>query len=332
VNAKVSLFLGALALPASGSQTLESAYRTTGEVVVAAFEAQRQVLQKSSAVIFDGRRELGYGVVVSPNGHVLAKASEIGEASKLNLTIDRKNYPEVVVAGIDPEWDVALLKVEAADLEPVVYAPTSDVPQGTWVVANGVTSRTKRRALAGIISAKPREVPAEGGAALGVVLKPDVEELEVVEVNERSGAKQAGLEPGDIIVSVEGTPVAKLEELAEILKERKAGSVVKVTVRRKKEELTLDVRLTARAEMFQDDMSRNDMMSGEFSARRSGFARVIQHDILGAKRIVGGPLLDLEGRCLGMNIARANRAESFAIPVEELKEIAARMMGAAREE
>ena len=42
--------------------------------------------------------------------------------------------------------------------------------------------------------------------------------------------------------------------------------------------------------------------------------------------MVGGPVLDLDGRCIGMNIARANRAESFAIPVEDLKEIAGRLM------
>jgi S1-C subfamily serine protease len=80
-----------------------------------------------------------------------------------------------------------------------------------------------------------------------------------------------------------------------------------------------------------EEMSRNDQMSGKFSERRSGFPRVLQHDILGSKSVVGGPLLDLDGRCLGMNIARANRAESFAIPVEELKTIADRMLRQARE-
>jgi serine protease Do len=57
---------------------------------------------------------------------------------------------------------------------------------------------------------------------------------------------------------------------------------------------------------------------------------VIQHDIIGDKSIVGGPLLDLDGRCLGMNIARANRAESFAIPVEDLKALAGKLMKAAK--
>ncbi len=74
-------------------------------------------------------------------------------------------------------------------------------------------------------------------------------------------------------------------------------------------------------------MDRNDMMSGDFSKRRSGFPRVIQHDVLANSTIMGGPVLNLGGKCVGMNIARANRAETFAIPARELKELAGRLLG-----
>jgi serine protease Do len=67
-------------------------------------------------------------------------------------------------------------------------------------------------------------------------------------------------------------------------------------------------------------------MSGDYSKRRSGFPRVLQHDVQGNRVTVGGPLLDLEGRCIGMNIARANRAESFAIPLEELRDVISRLL------
>jgi len=53
---------------------------------------------------------------------------------------------------------------------------------------------------------------------------------------------------------------------------------------------------------------------------------VMQHDILLYSKTTGGPLVDLDGRCLGMNIARANRAESFAIPLEDLKTITDKLM------
>ena len=36
---------------------------------------------------------------------------------------------------------------------------------------------------------------------------------------------------------------------------------------------------------------------------------------------IGGPLLDLEGKLIGINIARANRVEFFAIPIEHVKQV-----------
>jgi serine protease Do len=312
------------ALPAQ--QSLESDFRTTGSAVVAIFEPQRAVLQKSSAVIYDGREESGYGVVISADGYILTKASEFENMKEPSITVDRTKYPEVKLLATDTEWDVALLKIQAEGLTPVVHAPTSDVAQGTWVAANGVTSRSTRRLLPGIVSAKIREIPAAGGAALGVVLSTKSKQLQIDEVHEDSGAKEAGLQKGDVILSIGDKPVKKVEDIAEALKDRKAGSHVKITVRRSKEQIEADVRLSVRGEMFREQMNRNDMMSGDFSKRRSGFPRVLQHDILGTSKIVGGPVLDLEGRCIGMNIARANRAESFAIPVEDMKAIAERLM------
>jgi hypothetical protein len=122
--------------PAWGQQNLDTAFRSTGSAVVAAFESQRAVLQTSSAVLLDGREESGYGVIISSEGHILTKASEFLQLKKPTIIVDRTKYPEVEMLAMDPEWDVVLLKIKASGLVPVVYAPTSAVPQGTWVVAN----------------------------------------------------------------------------------------------------------------------------------------------------------------------------------------------------
>lgn len=325
------LFCCGLATTLHGQQSLESAYRTTGTSVTAVFEPQRAVMQKSSAVILDGRKECAYGVVVSADGYILTKSSEILDIKDLGVTVDTTKYKDVKVLATDPAWDVALLKVEATGLTPVVYAAKSEIPQGTWVVANGASSRTSRRVLAGVVSAKMREIPVGGtgpmaGVALGVGLAEDVNKLEIDSISEKSGAKQAGLEKGDVIVAVEGRKVSKKEEIAEVLKDRISGTTVKVTIMRGNEEKTVEVRLMARSEMMGPEMNRNDQMSGAVSQRRTGFPRVLQTDILANNSIVGGPLIDLDGCCVGMNIARANRAESFAIPVEDLKALAERMM------
>ena len=327
MNAKFFPILLALGLSQSvqGVQSLESELRKNGDTVVAVFEGQRAVLQKSSAVIRDGRKELAYGVVISADGYILTKASEISKISAISVTVDEAKFDNAKVVATDAAWDVALLKIEAQGLQPIQYASSSDIPQGTWVVANGATSGSRRRALPGIISAKPREIPASGGAALGVVLKTNTKALEIEEVNEKSGAQEAGLKKGDVIVMIDGKNVSKIEEMAALMKDKKAGSTVKVTYKRAGKAETVDVRLAAKGELFAQK-SRNDQMSGDYSSRRTGFPRVIQHDVLGNKESTGGPLLNLEGLCIGMNIARADRAQSFAIPVEELKEIAARLM------
>lgn len=325
-SASVSLaFTVALTVPAFAQQSLETNFRTTGAAVTAVFEPQRAVIQVSSAVIYDGRKEIAYGTIITADGYILTKATEIEGVGKLDVRVNEASFKDAKVVLTDPRWDVALLKVEATDLTPVVYAPDSKLARGTWVVVNGVTSRTNRRVLAGIISADAREIPPEGGAVLGVTLKDTKKGLAVEEVSKDSGAEKGGMKKGDIITAVAGKPVKDIEELSKMLGEMKSGADVKVTVLRDGKKSELDVKLSARGDLFRE-VSRNDQMSGDFSNRRSGFPRIIQHDILGASTTMGGPVLDLEGRAVGMNIARANRAETFAIPVEELRELAEGMV------
>jgi serine protease Do len=332
VNAKFFhplLLLAVVAAPAVAQQSLESAFRTTGAEVTAAFEAQRAVLQTSSAVIQLGREQLAYGVVVSADGAILTKASEIDGKENLTVLVDRRTFRDVRVVATDPAWDVALLDVDADDLVPVSFidGDSGEMPHGTWVVANGATSRFARRALAGVISAKARTIPAAGGAGLGMMLKITDDGLLVEGLVDAGGAGRAGLAVGDIIKQVGGKDVTNTEEIAKAIGDRTTGDTIEVKYLRNGTEATVEVVLTAREELFGEEMmSRNDQMSGDFSKRRSGFPRVIQHDILGNSSSVGGPLLDLDGRCLGMNIARANRAESFAIPVPEIREIADRLI------
>lgn len=318
---------------ASGQQSLETQYRMTGDKVTSAFEPQRQVIQKISAVIIQGRKQVTYGLVVSADGYILTKASEIEGITNLEVRIDTEVFKTVEVAMVDPRWDVALVKVDAQDLVVPEYAEKSDLPQGSWVIVNGAAIKTKRRVNAGVISANAREIMPAGGAVLGVVLKEDKGKLIIGEVSEGSGAQKGGLKEGDRIVSVDGNKLDKtealMEVLVEMLKDKKAGNKVVVRVMRDKEELDLEIVLSSRKELF-PEMDRNDMMSGAVSERRSGFPRVIQHDVLGNRSTMGGPVLNFEGKVIGMNIARANRAETFAIPVEELRDLIAGMIAQAK--
>lgn len=70
-----------------------------------------------------------------------------------------------------------------------------------------------------------------------------VEGVYVAEVSDGSGAKAAGIEPGDVIIRVEGKKVHNMAELQENLAKHRPGDKVEVTILRGKKEKTLDVTL-----------------------------------------------------------------------------------------
>ena len=82
------LALSWIVSPALADQNLETARRRNGDAVVAAFTDAQASIQRSSAVIQEGRRRLAYGVVVSPDGWILTKASEVQSAGTLNVIVE----------------------------------------------------------------------------------------------------------------------------------------------------------------------------------------------------------------------------------------------------
>jgi len=54
--------------------------------------------------------------------------------------------------------------------------------------------------------------------------------------------------------------------------------------------------------------------TGKRSHRRTGFSCVLQHDSVIRPIDCGGPLVDLQGNLIGLNIARASRVATYAIP------------------
>ena len=313
---------------------LEGERRLNGKETWKAFEPVRTILQESSAVIYDGWKSIAYGVVASSDGYLVTKASEIAGVEELSVRINRRHFKEVEVVATTVEWDIALLKVEAEGL-PLIEWEEEEPTHGTWVVSNGSTTQRSRRLRVGIVSANARQIG--GGRApvvLGVSLKTDEqsESLSIEKVHEDTGAEEAGLEPGDVIVAADGHAVQVMADLQKILGEKEPGDQVRLTIRRDKEEREYDVELRKRESVFEEEKTRNDAMSGRYSKRRSNFPRVIQTDLPLSVRSCGGPLVTLEGKCVGMNIARANRCETFSIPSRELRSVIKELMAPVAEE
>jgi len=94
---------------------------------------------------------------------------------------------------------------------------------------------------------------------------------------------------------------------------------VKLQILRDGQEQTVEVTLTSRPEVVNARAARGERMNrmgGQLSSRRTGFPAVIQHDSLLSPTTCGGPLVTLDGKAIGINIARSGRVESFALPAD----------------
>jgi serine protease Do len=97
---------------------------------------------------------------------------------------------------------------------------------------------------------------------------------------------------------------------------------VELIVQRDGKELTLSAVLDNRAHLFHEDdrAEFQNNLGSQLSERRAGFPSVIQHDSILKPSECGGPLVDLDGKAVGINIARAGRVESFALPGSVVRE------------
>jgi S1-C subfamily serine protease len=76
------------------------------------------------------------------------------------------------------------------------------------------------------------------------------------------------------------------------------------------------------------DFLKMNRMSGPLSPKVNGFPLALQHDIPLEPAQCGGPLLDLDGRFIGINVARAGRVNSLAIPAGKITGLLAGMYSA----
>ena len=101
-------------------------------------------------------RSLGSGVIISPDGLILTNNHVVSGAQKLTVTLnDKKDYSAKVI-GTDPLTDLALIKIDAANLPSAALGDSDNVQVGQWVIAVGNPFELMHTVTHGIISAKGR--------------------------------------------------------------------------------------------------------------------------------------------------------------------------------
>jgi serine protease Do len=106
-------------------------------------------------------RGAGSGFIVSSDGYILTNTHVVANAAEVTVRLtDRREFPAKVI-GADERTDVAVIKINAANLPIVKLGDPARLKPGQWVLAIGSPFGFENSATAGIISATARSVPGE---------------------------------------------------------------------------------------------------------------------------------------------------------------------------
>lgn len=105
----------------------------------------------------------GSGVIISDKGYIVTNNHVVKGATEIEVVLNDKRAFKADVVGLDPNTDLALIKIHAEGLQPVRIGNSDDVRVGEWVLAVGNPFNLTSTVTAGIVSAKGRSINLLGG-------------------------------------------------------------------------------------------------------------------------------------------------------------------------
>ncbi len=104
----------------------------------------------------------GSGVVLTPDGYIVTNNHVVEGADEVEVTFNNKVKKTATIIGTDPTTDLALIKVDAEDLDYLTFGDSDNVHIGEWVLAVGNPFNLTSTVTAGIVSAKARNLSILG--------------------------------------------------------------------------------------------------------------------------------------------------------------------------
>ncbi|MFD1096562.1 S1C family serine protease [Salegentibacter chungangensis] len=151
------------------------AYGTNADFTEVAEKTVHAVVHVKNVAVFKGPRNAweyyfrgnqggralqgaGSGVIISPDGFIVTNNHVIKGASEIEVTLNNNETYTAEVIGTDPISDIALIKIDAEDLQYIPFGDSNNVKLGEWVLAVGNPFNLKSTVTAGIISATARDL------------------------------------------------------------------------------------------------------------------------------------------------------------------------------
>ena len=277
-------------------------------------------LREGVLKIADQRTTISLGTLVEDN-LVLTKASSLPTRQRLRGIDYRDREYDLILVYQDPAFDLAVLEIGPNDLTPMQFQTDKTPELGEVLLCVNAPGQA-------VVSARSAVGTPDSGDPESPFLGVEMSRFEendrgvtIAGILPDGAAMAAGLRAGDLIVRVNGSEVG--QSLREALQLFRVGDRVQVAIERDGVEMTVPVQLRRRPE-YADGLPTpfgNDIV--EANERRTGFGPAIRHDALLGPRDVGAPLVDLQGRVIGLQIAHADRSTNWALPAATLRSVLA---------
>jgi len=165
-------------IPVSNSNTI---YGTNADFTEAAEKTVHSVVHVKNVAVFDKPNSIweyysrggntgkalqgaGSGVIISPDGYIITNNHVIKGAGELEVTLNNNKTYVAEVIGTDIKADIALIKIDAEELEYIPFGNSNNVKLGEWVLAVGNPFNLTSTVTAGIVSAKARDLNSYDGS------------------------------------------------------------------------------------------------------------------------------------------------------------------------